>query len=139
MPFRFRRTIRVAPGLSINLGKKSASLRVGGRGAGYTISTNGNRTTTVGLPGTGISWTKTIRPARVSGAPAPQQPPIRASSPSLAFWQRSWVIVACIIFLPPIGLALTWVFAPWSATTRYVAMAIAALLTARLVMSAIGS
>ena len=49
------------------------------------------------------------------------------------------MIVACIIFLPPIGLALTWVFAPWSPKTKYVAMAIAALLTAVLVTSASGS
>jgi hypothetical protein len=45
------------------LGKGSASVRVGGKGAGYTVGTSGQRAT-VGVPGTGISYSQ-----KVSGNP----------------------------------------------------------------------
>lgn len=56
MGFRFRRSFKIAPGFRINLGKNGASVSVGRRGAHYTVSTSGRRTTTVGIPGTGLSY-----------------------------------------------------------------------------------
>ncbi len=55
MGFRFRRSIRLLPGVKINLGKKGASLSLGGRGATVNFSAKGRRTT-LGIPGTGISY-----------------------------------------------------------------------------------
>lgn len=55
MGFRFRRSVRVAPGLRINLGKKKASLSIGSRGATINVSDRGVKTT-VGVPGTGMSY-----------------------------------------------------------------------------------
>lgn len=57
MGFRFRKSIKVAPGIRINLGKKGASVSVGKRGANVTVGKTGVRTT-VGAPGTGLSYTK---------------------------------------------------------------------------------
>ncbi|MBQ3340869.1 MAG: DUF4236 domain-containing protein [Kiritimatiellae bacterium] len=57
MGFRFYRRINIAPGLSINLGKKGASVSVGPRGAKMTFGPNGTRTS-VGIPGTGIRYEK---------------------------------------------------------------------------------
>ena len=54
--FRFRRSIKLFPGVRWNFGKKSTSLSIGGRGANYTVGTSGSRTT-VGIPGTGLSYT----------------------------------------------------------------------------------
>ena len=56
--FRFRRSIKLFPGVRWNIGKKSSSLSIGGRGAHYTVGTSGTRTT-VGIPGTGLSYTET--------------------------------------------------------------------------------
>lgn len=53
MPFRFWRRIRLAPGVTLNLSKSTASLSLGPRGAKYTISPRGNRAT-AGLTGTGL-------------------------------------------------------------------------------------
>ena len=53
---RFRRSIKILPGVRWNIGKKSTSLSIGPRGAHYTVGTAGTRTT-VGLPGTGLSYT----------------------------------------------------------------------------------
>lgn len=57
MGFRFRRSVKIAPGVRINIGKKGTSLTVGKRGAKVTVGKKGVRTT-VGLPGTGISYSK---------------------------------------------------------------------------------
>ena len=56
MSFRFWRRIRLAPGVTLNLSKSTASLSFGPRGAKYTISPRGNRVT-AGLPGTGLFYT----------------------------------------------------------------------------------
>lgn len=59
MPIRFRKTIKVAPGVRLNLGKGGMSLSVGARGAKLNFSKKGVRQT-VGVPGTGISSTDYI-------------------------------------------------------------------------------
>jgi hypothetical protein len=79
--FRFRRSIKLFPGVRWNIGKKSSSLSIGGRGAHYTVGTSGSRTT-VGIPGTGLSYTDIQSShSRVSerhaGIPMPSQEWIR--------------------------------------------------------------
>jgi hypothetical protein len=59
MGWGFRRSFKLAPGVRVNLGKKSASLSFGVRGARYTTGTMG-RQVTVGLPGTGLYYTKKL-------------------------------------------------------------------------------
>lgn len=54
--FRFRRSIKIAPGIKINLNKKSTSLTIGRRGVHTTINGSGVRNT-IGLPGSGLSYT----------------------------------------------------------------------------------
>lgn len=55
MGFRFRKTIKLAPGLRLNLGTRGASLSAGPRGASVTFGRNGVFGN-VGIPGTGISY-----------------------------------------------------------------------------------
>jgi hypothetical protein len=56
MPIRFQRRVRIAPGISLNLNKRSVSASFGRRGAHITIGPKGRRTT-IGLPGTGLFYT----------------------------------------------------------------------------------
>ncbi|HJU18582.1 MAG TPA: DUF4236 domain-containing protein [Stellaceae bacterium] len=56
MPLRFRRRISIAPGFALNLGKRGASLSIGRRGAHVTVGHDHVRET-VGLPGSGLSYT----------------------------------------------------------------------------------
>jgi hypothetical protein len=59
MPFRFQRRIRLAKGVTLNVGKRGlSSVRLGRRGAGVSVGKRGTRTT-VGVPGTGASYSKT--------------------------------------------------------------------------------
>jgi hypothetical protein len=59
MPFGFRKSIRLFPGVRINVGKRSASVTLGGRHTPHvTYSTTGRRTESVDLPGP-FSWRRT--------------------------------------------------------------------------------
>lgn len=64
MAIQFRKSIRVLPGVRINIGKKSASVTLGGKHTPHvTYSTTGRRTESVDLPGP-FSWRKTSRRRR---------------------------------------------------------------------------
>lgn len=56
MGLRFRKSIKIAPGVKLNLGKKGVGVSVGTKGYRYSVNTSGRRTTTVGIPGTGLSY-----------------------------------------------------------------------------------
>lgn len=55
MGFRFQRRISLIPGLRLNLSKSGVSLSAGGRGLTTNLSSSGLRTT-IGIPGTGLSY-----------------------------------------------------------------------------------
>jgi len=55
MGFRFRRSVKVLPGVKLNFGKTGVSASVGRRGANVTVGKRGAHAN-VGLPGTGISY-----------------------------------------------------------------------------------
>lgn len=61
MGFRFRKSFKIAPGVKFNINKKSVGLTLGKRGAHFTINSKGKRTTSVGIPGTGLSYTHTSK------------------------------------------------------------------------------
>lgn len=56
MGLRFQRRIKLLPGVRINLSKSGVGFSIGGRGAHIGIDSRGRRYTSVGLPGTGVSW-----------------------------------------------------------------------------------
>ncbi|MCL4240336.1 MAG: DUF4236 domain-containing protein, partial [Dehalococcoidia bacterium] len=56
MPWSFRKSLKLGPGIRLNLGKKSASISLGGPGYRYNVSTTGRSTTSINIPGTGISY-----------------------------------------------------------------------------------
>lgn len=58
MGFRFRKSFKIAPGVRLNLNKKSTSLTFGGKGLHYTINSSGKRTASAGIPGTGLYYTE---------------------------------------------------------------------------------
>ena len=78
---RFRRSIRFAPGVRLNIGKKGLSATIGARGAHVTVG-HGQTRTTVGVPGTGVSYTKTTAGQR---PPVPESTRRSASTPGGRF------------------------------------------------------
>lgn len=58
MGFRFRKSIKILPGLKVNLTHKGiSSASIGKPGASVNIGKKGTRTS-VGIPGTGLSYSK---------------------------------------------------------------------------------
>jgi hypothetical protein len=55
MGFRFRKSIRLAPGVRLNFGKRGMSISAGVKGASVTSGSRGTYAN-VSIPGTGISY-----------------------------------------------------------------------------------
>ena len=60
MAIRFRKSKKLLPGVRLNIGKGSASVRLGPKGAGITLGTKG-RSASVSVPGTGFGITSQKR------------------------------------------------------------------------------
>lgn len=68
MGFRFRKSIKIAPGVRVNVGKKGSSVSIGGKGATVNFSKKGTKTT-IGIPSTGVSYSKNIKHPSYSSTP----------------------------------------------------------------------
>src|ERR1700730_14532149 len=56
MGWRYRRRLRIIPGVTLNVGRRGTSVSIGGRGAHVTYGRRGKRAM-IGLSGTGLSYT----------------------------------------------------------------------------------
>jgi hypothetical protein len=60
MGFNFRKSVKIMPGVRLNVGKKSAGLSFGGRGMRYSINSNGGSRVSASIPGTGLSYSTSL-------------------------------------------------------------------------------
>lgn len=131
MGFRFRKSFKVAPGVKFNLNKKSVGVTFGEKGAHYTINSSGKKTTSVGIPGTGMYYTNSTGGSGTSsggassggnggtggsgsGGSVPGGGFSQTPAPRDPFYQRTWFIILSLIFLAPLGIFLMWKFKPWN-------------------------
>lgn len=98
MGFRFRKRIRIAPGLAINISKSGISTSVGTKGATTNISGKGIKTT-VGIPGSGLSWTfgpwKKSRTKQVKNEEIEED--VQTTKPKIHWWRLAVLIVIAVI------------------------------------------
>ena len=59
MGMRYRKSINLGGGVRLNLNKKSVGVSAGSKHMRYTVNSAGRRTSSVGVPGTGVSWRQT--------------------------------------------------------------------------------
>lgn len=59
MGLQFRKSVKIAPGVKINFGKKGTSVSIGPRGAKITTGTNGTLVS-AGIPGTGLYYREKV-------------------------------------------------------------------------------
>jgi tetratricopeptide (TPR) repeat protein len=78
MGFAARKSFKVMPGVRMTVSKSGVSTSVGTRGARVTRTASGRVTRTVGLPGSGLSHTKTVS----GGASRREATPPQASRPA---------------------------------------------------------
>jgi tetratricopeptide (TPR) repeat protein len=80
MGFRMRKSVKLAPGVRLTASHRSASLRVGPRGAGVSASTSGRRTVSPGVPGSGAGYQKSWQ-AGSAGASRPSPAHVAPAAP----------------------------------------------------------
>jgi hypothetical protein len=97
MGFRFRRSVKILPGVRLTLSRSGVSTSVGGRGAWLTFGRRGTRAT-VGLPGSGISYSTTIPAARQTAVnrPGATQPATHHEPSTKGSALRGWAWIAAI-------------------------------------------
>ena len=109
MGMRFRKSKKIAPGVRVNLNAKSASISIGPKGFKKTFSTSGRTTTTVGIPGTGLSYST----SKKMGAPtaAASAVPVRSQK------SKGVALVLCVLlgymgihrfYVGKIGTGILW-------------------------------
>jgi hypothetical protein len=103
MGLRFRRSIKLFPGLRLNFGKRGISASIGVQGAHVTYGPTGARTT-VGLPGSGLSYTHLEKPHREAPTRTAAEPPSDPGVPQ-GFAQRGvlWTGLIVIAIVVAIG------------------------------------
>ncbi|MGI8589137.1 MAG: DUF4236 domain-containing protein [Chloroflexia bacterium] len=69
MGWRFRRSVRLLPGLRLNFSKRGLGYSIGRRGFRFSVGPNGRRTA-LSIPGTGLSYVKQGRAPRAVRRPA---------------------------------------------------------------------
>ncbi len=67
MGLRFRKIVRILPGVRLNFSKSGGSLSLGERGLTVNLNRDGARTT-AGLPGSGLSYSTRRAPWNGGGA-----------------------------------------------------------------------
>ena len=115
MGFRFRRSTRLGP-LRFNFAKGGlSSISVGGRGASFNIpvARGGGARTTMGVPGTGLSWSPEQaqnRPAQIPAVRAEGLPNSRRLRPGQldALKQQILAVLRQELFAPGSAGALLW-------------------------------
>ena len=82
MGLRFRKSIKIAPGVKLNLGSKSAGVSVGGKYGGVSVNSKTGARARVSAPGTGVSYSEKIggKTSRAAGKAtvAPDDPTRKA-------------------------------------------------------------
>jgi hypothetical protein len=81
MGFRVRKSVKLGPGVRMNFSHKSVGISGGVRGARVSMSSSRRVTGSVGIPGTGVGYSKS---AKVGTGRARSSPRTRAAAPPLA-------------------------------------------------------
>ena len=85
MGFRFQKRVRILPGVTLNFSKSGVSTSFGVRGARITKG-HGKTRATIGIPGSGLSYTA------VSGKKRAARQPTLVTAPSTPRWLRLFLI-----------------------------------------------
>ncbi len=105
MGWRFRRSVKILPGVRLNVGKRSAGLSFGPRGAKVSVNTNREVRRTVGLPGTGLSYTEQSKLSQPDGEAAQLPTEIAADYPRRPSPRKrvGWGSAAVIFLIAVLG------------------------------------
>lgn len=107
MGFRFRKSFKIAPGVKLNLNKKSTGITFGAKGVHYTMNSKGKNTFSAGVPGTGLYYTSTS-----GGSKKPNKNKLKGNN--MKWYKKPVWIIVLVFFLPLIGLYILWKNTNWN-------------------------
>lgn len=133
MGFNFRKSLKIAPGVCLNITKKGvSSVSLGGKGARVNLGKKGTRTT-VGMPGTGLSYssfspkqvkTETARSEPVRSSMQMNMSPVRQQVPALPFMpkleRKVSILLGIGIFIMPYIFAWFTLRDGYSKSARFI-------------------
>lgn len=127
MGMRFRKRIKLAKGVHINLGKKSMGVSIGGRRGGININSRAGVSARVSAPGTGISYTTKLSSGkkassgtavRSRNSSLPAAPSASSAPVKRPVCKRTWYLVLAILLIlsafgsqqtNPVGAVITFI------------------------------
>jgi len=101
--WRFSKRVKVLPGVSLNLSKSGVSTSIGGPGAKITIG-HGKVRETVGIPGTGVSYTNVHHADEPNASAHQQLPGALAAAEQESGWVTFGRILWKIVYWVTIGI-----------------------------------
>ena len=133
MGFNFRKSLKIAPGVRLNITKKGlSSVSLGGRGARVNLGKKGTKTT-VGIPGTGLSYSsfspkqtnrETERGEPVISSTQMNMSPVRPQVPPLPFMpkfeRKVSILLGIGIFMMPYIFAWFTLREGYSKSARFI-------------------
>ena len=121
MGLRFQKRIKIAPGVTVNLNKKSTGISIGPKGAHYTVNSSGKRTASVGIPGTGIYYTESVNGKKGNATRNTVAQPMQEK---ISWYKKTgWIITLLILFWPA-GIYLMWKHANWKKSIKMIITAL---------------
>ncbi len=127
MRFKFRKSFKIAPGVKVNFNKKSTGVTFGGKGIHYTVNSKGQRTKSVGIPGTGLYYTET----NTSKKKQKSNKTLKLTNQNnekkeeklmstKKWYQKSWFTILMLIIFFPAGIYLMWKHTNWNKIVKIV-------------------
>ena len=117
MGMRFRKSKKIAPGVRVNLNAKSASISIGPKGFKKTFCTSGRTTTTVGIPGTGLSYSTSKKMGAPTAAASADPIVPEVAVPVRSQKSKGVALVLCVLlgymgihrfYVGKIGTGILW-------------------------------
>ncbi len=130
MSFRFRKSVKIAPGVKLNFNKKSTGITFGGKGFHYTVNNKGKRTTSVGVPGTGLYYSNTSGGNKDMSSTNKSADNKRSLPWYLNILLFFLLIAAVVVLFVPIAIYYIWAKTDWQKSTKAILTSIIVALSA---------
>lgn len=106
MGFRFRKSVKIAPGVKLNFGKKSVGMSIGGKYGGVSLNSKTGARVRASAPGTGLSYSTKISESGKKCAKSSSKPVTNSRPICLRWWYIALIVLFAIGGLGNIGTSV---------------------------------
>lgn len=106
MGFRFRKSVKIAPGVKLNFGKKSVGMSIGSKYGGVAFNSKTGARVRASAPGTGLSYSTKISGSGKKCAKSSSKPVTNSRPICLRWWYIALIVLFAIGGLGNIGTSI---------------------------------